>query len=101
MSYITDKNSIIRIYLNIPLLSNSIQEYEKSELQYIYSKKIAGYTGYYFFGIHTNIIMETLINYHAETFGKDSLNNILYNLYVECAYVFDNKDGNKVKYIYK
>ena len=97
MSYITDKHFIISLYLNIPLLSSSMPESEKKNLQYIYSKKIAGYTGKYFYGIHTNNIMDILIEYYAETFGKDSLNDILYDLYAECGYVFDNKDGNRDK----
>ena len=91
-----DKNSIISLYLNIPLLSSSIPDSQKY-LRYICSKKIAGYTGKYFYGIHTNNIMDILIEYYAETFGKDSLNDILYDLYAECGYVFDNKDGNRDK----
>lgn len=98
MSCVMDKNIIISLYLNIPLLPHSsIPESKKKFLQDNYSKHIARYIRYDFFVHHTNNFIDILINYYAETFGKDSLNNILYDLYKDCGYVFDNKYENKDK----
>ena len=64
-----DKNSIISLYLYIPLLPSSMPESEKRNLQYIYSKKIARYIRYDFFVLHTNNFIDILIEYYVISFN--------------------------------
>lgn len=116
MSHITDRNFIIGIFLNVRDKENKIKcsqlsqqfgnmslpldntiESENRYLKHIYSRKIAEYIAGHYFGPETKNVMNILIEFYYETYGKDSLNNILHDLYKDYMYVFHNKFVNKDK----
>ena len=116
MSHITDRNFIIGIFLNVRDKENKIKcsqlsqqfgnmslpldntiESENRYLKHIYSRKIAEYIAGHYFGPETKNVMNILIEFYYETYGKDSLNNILHDLYKDYRYVFHNKFVNKDK----
>ena len=116
MSHITDRNFIIAIFLNVRDKENKIKysqlsqqfghvslppdntlESENIYLKHIYSRKIAEYIAGYYFGPETKDVINILIDFYYETYGKDSLNDILYDLYKDYRYVFHNKFVNKDK----